>query len=196
MTKKSLPILSDQGQAALEALLNATNDLGFDMASEPAVGAFLRTLVASKPGGRMLELGTGTGLSSVWMLEGLVDDAELVSVDNDATVQAVAQEQLGEHKGLELVCLDGSEFINEAQPGSYDLIFADAWPGKYSHLDETLALLKAGGIYVVDDLLPQANWPDGHQANVDVFINDMLGREDFQVSVMEWASGLLVAVKR
>lgn len=40
-------------------------------------------------------------------------------------------------------------------PASFDLIFADAIPGKYEHLDETLALLRRGGLYVVDDMLPQ-----------------------------------------
>jgi len=34
------------------------------MASEPLVGALLRTLAASKSGGRLLELGTGTGIAT------------------------------------------------------------------------------------------------------------------------------------
>jgi hypothetical protein len=40
-----------------------TAALKFGMASEPLTGALLRTLAASRPGGRLLELGTGTGLA-------------------------------------------------------------------------------------------------------------------------------------
>jgi predicted O-methyltransferase YrrM len=54
------------------------------MASEPLVGALLRSLAASKPGGRFLELGTGTGVATAWLLDGMDDRATLVSVDNDA----------------------------------------------------------------------------------------------------------------
>jgi len=32
---------------------------------------------------------------------------------------------------------------------------------KYTHLDDALALLKEGGLYVIDDMSPQANWPAG-----------------------------------
>jgi predicted O-methyltransferase YrrM len=40
------------------------------MPSEPRTGAFLRELCAGKPGGNLLELGTGTGLATAWMLDG------------------------------------------------------------------------------------------------------------------------------
>ncbi|MEX0298742.1 MAG: O-methyltransferase [Kordiimonas sp.] len=195
MNMQSAQHMADSDQTTLKAIQQRTVELGFDMASELAVGSLVRSLIASKPGGTMLELGTGTGLSTFWMLAGLTDDAKLVSVDNDAAVQAVAKEYLGSDKRLQLICADGADFIRAAQSGSYDLIFADAWPGKYSELDETLALLKSGGIYFVDDLLPQENWPAGHQANVDAFIIDMQAREGFHVTVLDWASGLLMAVK-
>jgi len=34
--------------------------------------------------------------------------------------------------------------------------------GKFELLDAALALLKVGGLYVIDDMLPQANWPRRH----------------------------------
>jgi predicted O-methyltransferase YrrM len=48
--------------AAFDAIVSDTNALGFNMVSEPKVGAFLAVLAASKPDGRFLELGTGTGM--------------------------------------------------------------------------------------------------------------------------------------
>jgi len=41
-------------------------------------------------------------------------------------------------------------------------VFADALAGKYDGLSEALCVVKAGGFYVIDDMLPQPNWPDGH----------------------------------
>ena len=46
-----------------------TKRLNFDMASDYRTGALLRTLVASKPGGRFLELGTGYG--AAWISDGM-----------------------------------------------------------------------------------------------------------------------------
>jgi predicted O-methyltransferase YrrM len=179
----------------LDAIAADTRAMGFDMASDAALGRFLRLLVASKPGGTMLELGTGTGLATAWMLDGLTLEAKLVSVDNDAAVQQVAHRHLGHNRALTLCCADGGDFVSALEPMQFDLVFADAWPGKFSHLDAALALLREGGIYVVDDLLPQANWPTGHQANVDASIATMQGRADFAVSRLDWGSGLLVAAR-
>jgi hypothetical protein len=56
---------------ALEAILRETANVGFSMPSEPQTGSFLRTLAASKPAGRFLELGTGTGVATAWLLAGM-----------------------------------------------------------------------------------------------------------------------------
>ena len=50
----------------------ATRESGFTMASDVSVCSFLKTLAASKPGGKFLELGTGTGLSTSWILDGMI----------------------------------------------------------------------------------------------------------------------------
>jgi predicted O-methyltransferase YrrM len=57
--------------AMFEGIESDTRQLDFPLASERTTGALLRTLAASKPGGRILELGTGTGLSACWMLDGM-----------------------------------------------------------------------------------------------------------------------------
>ena len=57
------------------------------MASEPKTGALLKTLAASRPAGRLLELGTGTGISAAWLLAGMDRAATLITVDNDDAAQ-------------------------------------------------------------------------------------------------------------
>ena len=76
------------------------------------------------------------------------------------------------------------------------LIYDDAWPGKFIHLDEALALLRPGGMYVIDDLLPQPNWPDGHAPKVPALISDIERRSEFVSVRLAWASGLMVVVRK
>ena len=156
----------------------------------------LRALAAARPAGRILELGTGTGLSAAWLLEGMDGDGRLISVDNDGRVQEVAKRHLGYDRRCTFATADGGEFLLQQSGGAFDLIFADSWPGKFTHLELALGLLSPGGIYVVDDLLPQPDWPEGHQANVDLLLERLLARPDFFLTKLDWSTGLLIATKR
>lgn len=182
--------------SSLSKIQTRADALGFDMNSGMQVGQFLASLAASKPGGLILELGTGCGLEAAWLLSGMDAQSRLVSVDTDEGPQGVARDVLGADARVTFVLEDGGAVLERTDPGSYDLIFADAWPGKFSHLDEALAALKPGGVYVVDDLLPQPNWPDGHQANVDDYLDDLRGRDGFAFTQMDWATGVVVLVRR
>ena len=60
--------------------------IGFNMPSEPLTGAFLRTIAATKPSGKLLELGSGTGLSTAWILNGMDANSHLTTIDLDPNV--------------------------------------------------------------------------------------------------------------
>ena len=188
--------LPQRPPATLDALLRRTRALGFDAACEARTGSLLRVLAASKPSGRLLELGTGTGVGTAWLLDGMDDAASLVSVDTDARVQAVAREHLGADSRLTLVQADALAFVAAQAPKSFDLVFADAWPGKFEGLDAVLALLKPGGFYVVDDLLPQPNWPGGdHADRVRLLLARLSAQAQAHTVALDWASGLAVLVR-
>lgn len=173
-----------------------TTRLGFTMASEPRTGSLLQVLAASKPGGRLLELGTGTGVATAWLLSGMDPSATLTSVDVNPEFQAVAREVLGRDRRLDLVLEDGIAFIHRQPKQSYDLIFADAIPGKYDALNETLALVKPGGFYIVDDMLPQPNWPEGHDQKALTLMHQLSSNRHFHMAPLVWATGVVVMVRR
>jgi predicted O-methyltransferase YrrM len=181
----------------LEAIEEATAALGFGMASDLDTGRLLRTLAASKPGAQLLELGTGTGLATAWLLHGMDPAARLLSIDNDGAVQSIAATYCGDDARLTLLTEDGDAAIQRLHAAGerYDLVFADTWPGKYRLLDLTLDLLKPGGFYIVDDLLPQPNWPPNHGENVKRLIAELRQRKDLALVKLEWSSGVLIAVK-
>jgi predicted O-methyltransferase YrrM len=180
----------------LAGILQRTAELRFTLASEDRTGALLRTLAASKPGGRLLELGTGTGVGTAWLLAGMDAASSLTSVDVNETWQRVAQEALGGDPRLRLVLEDAASFLRRQPEAHFDLVFADALAGKYEALEEALRTVKPGGFYVIDDMLPQPNWPDGHAPKVPALLAALAARPDFDLTPMAWSSGLLLAVRK
>jgi predicted O-methyltransferase YrrM len=166
------------------------------MPSDPLTCTLLRCLAASKPGGHFLELGTGTGLSTAWILDGMDKNSSLISLDFDQTLLDVAQAELGEDRRLSLVCADGGAWLEQNKHLQFDYIFADTWHGKYLMLNKALEMLKPGGLYLIDDMLPQANWPEGHAEKAEKLIADLESRIDLVTSKLVWASGVMVVVKR
>ncbi len=69
-------------------------------------------------------------------------------------------------------------------------------PGKYEALDEALAVVKPGGFYIIDDMLPQPNWPEGHAEKVPVLLDWLADDARFVIAPMNWASGVVVAVRQ
>jgi len=180
---------------ALDAIQADSERIGFGFASEERTGALLSAIAASKPGGRFLELGTGVGHGTAWILEGSDRPSCIETVDSDPESVAIARRHLGMDPRVTFHVADGAQFINSVRGKFYDLIFADAWPGKFSHLDETLSLLSVGGVYVADDLLPQRNWPEGQGSRVPEFLDALESREGFISVRLAWASGIVLVVR-
>jgi predicted O-methyltransferase YrrM len=181
---------------AYTAIDQATRLSGFTMASDALTCSLLRTLAATKPAGQFLELGTGTGLSTAWILDGMDKASFLVSIDHEARFLEMAQRYLGEDERLQLVLTDGGEWVDNHKHQKFDFIFADTWHGKYLLLDEVLSMLNPGGLYIIDDMLPQPNWPDGHQEKARRLIEDLEKRADLFLTKQVWATGIMVAVKK
>ncbi|MDE1462521.1 O-methyltransferase [Spartinivicinus poritis] len=146
----------------LDKVREETEKLGFEMCSDQTMGALLRFLVSTKPGGNFLELGTGTGAATSWILDGMDENSKLITIDSDKFCIEAAKRALPNTSSIEFVNDDALEFLKAQSAKSFDLIFADAEPGKYFYLNETLELLKPGGMFIVDDMLPQSDWPEDH----------------------------------
>src|SRR5579871_4165309 len=132
-----------------EAILLETKRLSFNMASDLQTGSLLKTLTASRRSGKILELGTGSGLATSWILQGMNSNAHLTTIDNNAMLMEIARQQLKDER-IDFILQDGYEWLKTYKGEKFDLIFADAMPGKYDLFDETIALLKTGGLYVID----------------------------------------------
>lgn len=175
---------------------NATKENGFTMPSDILTCSLLKTLATSKPSGKFLELGTGTGLSTAWILDGMDSNSTLTSFDNDETLLGIAQKFLGQDNRLKLILTDGGVWVKNNLEQKFDYIFADTWHGKYLLLDEVLDMLNRGGLYIVDDMLPQPNWPEGHKEKAINFIKYLENRDDLNLTKQNWATGIIIVVKK
>jgi predicted O-methyltransferase YrrM len=182
--------------AVLGEILRETEASGFRLASDPQTGLLLRALAASKPGGSLLELGTGTGVGTCWLLDGMDARARLVTVDRDTANTAIARRHLGDDGRLTFVTADAAEFLRTLEAGAYDLIFADTSAGKFQLLERALDGLAVGGFYVVDDLLPSPRWGEGQGERVAALVAALEDHPGLHVVRLDWSSGLLVAVRR
>lgn len=182
--------------AHYEAIWQETLAQQFGMPSDKQTGSLLRTLAATKPNGTFLELGTGTGMGSCWLLDGMDEHSKLITVDTDEKPLAVARKYLSADPRIDIRLDKGENVIDYLPEASLDFIFADSWPGKYNHLEEALALLKPGGIYLIDDMLPQPNWPEGHSEKADRLVAQLEANETLTLTKLNWSTGLLIAVKK
>ena len=138
--------------AQLPRILEATRKVGFLKTSDLLAGNLLRTLAATKPGGRLLGIGTGTGIATAWLLDGMDDAASLASVDRDSRVQAVAREILGNDRRVRFFTGEAKAFLESEPAESFDLIFAGGQAGKFTDLDLGLSRLRRGAFYIVDNM--------------------------------------------
>jgi predicted O-methyltransferase YrrM len=173
----------------------ATKEMGFTMPSDILTCSLLKTLAGSKPNGKFLELGTGTGLSTAWILDGIDEKSSLISIDFDPKLLEIAQKHLGSDTRLSLECVDGEAWVNQNLGQKFDYIFADTWHGKYLMLDEVLEMLNIGGLYIIDDMLPQENWPEGHAEKALHLEKYLERRTDLKLTKLNWATGIIIAVK-
>src|SRR5947208_9444486 len=111
--------------AQLESIKAETKALSFSLASDTLTGSLLRTLVATKPAGSFLELGTGTGMATAWILDGMDEESRLISIEQDRVVLAVAVKHLGRDPRVTFHHEDAGLWLGRAEQSQFDLIFAD-----------------------------------------------------------------------
>lgn len=166
------------------------------MSCEPAVGRLLAVLAAHLPApARILELGTGTGVGTAWMVSGVGrrPDVTLVTVENDTNLIELASRGRWPD-WVRFTNRDALDVLDE--PGSYDLIFADAQGGKWEGLDRTIRALAPGGLLVVDDMTPRNGW-DSVQTHQQRRVRHTLLRHPALATVeLDHGSGVILSVRR
>ncbi len=153
----------------------------------------------------VVEIGTGTGVSGVWLLRGMRADGILTTVDIETEHQRLARETFTEagfaSQRIRTIAGAALDVLPRLTDAHYDIVFCDGDKAEYSaYLKEALRLLRPGGVVAFDNALWHDRVADPAQRDRDTVTIRDLGREiaetDALVSVLlPVGDGLLMAKK-
>jgi predicted O-methyltransferase YrrM len=168
-------------------------------------GAALRFLAAVLDARAVVEIGTGTGVSGLWLLRGMRPDGVLTTVDVEAEHQRLARETFTEggvaSQRVRTISGAALDVLPRLTDGHYDLVFCDGDKAEYAaYLDEALRLLRPGGVVAFDNALWHDRVADPSQRDEDTVSIRDLGRAvaergDLVPVLLPVGDGLLVAKK-
>ncbi len=171
----------------------------------PGGGAALRFLASVLDARAVVEIGTGTGVSGLWLLRGMRADGVLTTVDIEAEHQRLARQSFTEagipSQRARTISGAALDVLPRLTDGHYDLVFCDGDKTEYSaYLREALRLLRPGGVVAFDNALWHDRVADPAQRDEETVAIRELGRQvaehDDLVSVLlPVGDGLLVAKK-
>lgn len=122
----------------------------------PFVGELLHILARATQAGRILELGTATGYSTIYLARSFTSDSgRLVTIDNDPDMadRAIKNfQKAGLYHQIDVIVGDAQEKLT-AMDGVFDFIFLDIDKEYYAAiLKNCHRLLKQGGLLVADNV--------------------------------------------
>ncbi|MGM0501743.1 MAG: O-methyltransferase [Bacillota bacterium] len=120
---------------------------------EPEVGNLLNLLVKISGAERILEVGAAVGYSTLWLAKDFSGELITIELKEQEAVQAQDNFARLGYDNIDLKIGDALE-VMPTLAGEFDLIFIDAAKGQYlNFLEQSLDLIKDGGLIVADDVL-------------------------------------------
>lgn len=170
------------------------------------VGAALRFIAAAVRAHKVVEIGTGTGVSGLWLLRGMAPDGILTTIDREGEHQRLAREAFTEegipHTRLRLIPGRALEVLPRLKDADYDVVHCDGDKREYpDYFEHALRLLRPGGVVAFDNALWHDRVADPAQRDPETVAIRELGRalrEDDRVIpvLLPLGDGLLAAVRR
>ncbi len=172
----------------------------------PGGGAALRFLAALLDARSVVEIGTGTGVSGIWLLRGMADDGILTTVESEAEHMRLARQTYTDAgfaaSRTRTILGRALDVLPRLADGAYDLVFCDGDKREYpEYLAEAHRLLRPGGVVAMDNALWHDRVADPAQRDPEtVAIRDLgkalLDDERFVPLLLPVGDGLLLGLRR
>ncbi len=172
----------------------------------------IRFMLEMKKPLNILEVGTATGFSSVFMLEFLNKKAKITTIEKmeDRVVKAEKNfNKFDKNKQITLIKGDATDILSElvSKDKTYDFIFMDAAKGQYINFFENIKkLLVSGGILITDNMLQEGRLLDSRYTVVRrdrtihrrmrEYVNSLLTDKKFETMLLESGDGMAVSIKK
>lgn len=191
-----------------DPVMEAARRHGEDLGATPigvAAGAALRMLAAAIGAKAVVEVGTGAGVSGLWLLSGMPADGVLTTIDVEAEHQLAAKQAYAQagvaHQRTRVIAGRALDVLSRMTDGAYDLVFVDGDKLEYpAYVEEAARLLRHGGVLAADNMLWHDKVADPAARDDTTRTLRDLGkalREDerFTTTLLPVGDGLLVCVK-
>lgn len=172
----------------------------------PGAGALLRVLAAALAARAVVEIGTGTGVASLWLLRGMPVDGVLTTIDVEVEHQRAAKEAFAEEgvapTRTRTIPGRASDVLPRLTDGAYDLVLVGGDELGYpEYVEQGLRLLRPGGVLAVDGALHQDRVADPARRDEVTTVVREVGRalrtdERVLPALLPSGDGLLLAVRR
>lgn len=121
------------------------------------VGSQIAVLAAATAARSIVEIGTGAGVSGLWLLRG-APQAVLTSIDNEPEHLAAARQAFSDAKipstKARFITGRASDVLPRMNEASYDIVLIDADPENViAYVEHGLRLVRTGGIVLVPRVL-------------------------------------------
>jgi predicted O-methyltransferase YrrM len=146
-----------EGPALVRLALDLARRSRFEHSCTPEVGRLLSVLASRVRGGVVGEIGTGCGVGTAWMASALAVGVSLVTVEFDQTRAEAVRSLFAD---VPNVCVLDGDWHRLLAYGPFDLLFADGGRAKEREPETLVGALKPGGTVLLDDLTPEALWPE------------------------------------
>jgi|SRR5690554_3047498 len=159
------------------------------------VGNFLRALAIGRKPGRILELGTSYGYSTLFLADAAkAYGAKLLTVDVDAAKQDYARrmlERAGLAEAVEFRCGDALDIV-AADEGEFGLVLLDIWKNLYLPCFEAVyPKLAEEGLIVSDNMI----MPESAREAVRAYREAVRAKPDLQTVLLPLGSGIELTIK-
>lgn len=153
------------------------------------VGSLLKFLASTIDASNVVEIGTGTGLSGLWLFKGMNSAGVLTSIDKDPERQRVSKDifsnaSISANK-IRLIAGKALEVITRLTDNAYDLVFINGDKLEYETLlEEAMRLLRPGGILIYNNVLNDAQFQNDPDNLAVLRVLEKIKEDQRLVSVM------------
>ena len=172
----------------------------------PGAGSVLRLLAAAAGAKAVVEVGTGAGVSGLWLLFGMPSDGILTTIDIEAEHQRAAKQAYAAAgiapQRTRVITGRALDVLPRMTDAAYDMVVIDADKTEYpQYVEQALRLLRTGGVLALDNMLWHDNVADPAARDETTTTLRDLGKalrdnDSLLSALLPVGDGILAAVKR
>lgn len=172
----------------------------------PGAGAYLSFLARLLKAQSVVEIGTGSGVGSLWILDGMLNSGTITSIDDEMEHSSIARQAFAEAdiapQRFRLITNPVMEVVAKLTDRAYDMVIFRHEPEDLPYaISEASRILRSGGVFVVDNFFGGSKVSDPAQRDPKTVALREAGKaikldtETWATTLIPIGDGLLLATK-